>query len=119
MSQSPFAFYCGGARLMAGDLSTPLPVSRPRDQGRRGQLGRHEVHDGAPRGPRRYVEPGRRVVEGQRLMQATSDSFLGYYWRQFKDMKGSADVEDLSVSGARRLRGALRLDVGKCRRSPG
>jgi uncharacterized protein (DUF2252 family) len=43
-----------------------------------------------------------RVVEGQRLMQATPDIFLGwheseltgrhFYWRQFKDMKGSADV---------------------------
>lgn len=51
-----------------------------------------------------YATAGRRVVEGQRLMQATSDSFLGwtksdqsghqYYWRQLKDMKGSADVED-------------------------
>ena len=49
-----------------------------------------------------YVEHGRRVVEGQRLMQAASDSFLGwtagpdgthYYVRQFKDMKGSVEVD--------------------------
>jgi uncharacterized protein (DUF2252 family) len=43
-----------------------------------------------------------RVVTAQHLMQATSDIFLGwcvgsitgvdYYWRQLKDMKGSADV---------------------------
>ena len=41
--------------------------------------------------------PGRRVVEGQRLMQATSDIILGwssaganhYYFRQLWDMKGS------------------------------
>jgi uncharacterized protein (DUF2252 family) len=43
-----------------------------------------------------------RVVVGQRLIQAASDIFLGwhesplterdYYWRQLKDMKGSADV---------------------------
>jgi uncharacterized protein (DUF2252 family) len=50
-----------------------------------------------------YSEHGERVVAGQRLMQASSDIFLGwdtiskadqhYYWRQFHDMKGSADVE--------------------------
>ena len=44
-------------------------------------------------------EPGRRVVEGQRLMQATSDILLGwssnennhFYFRQLWDMKGSFD----------------------------
>jgi delta-aminolevulinic acid dehydratase/porphobilinogen synthase len=44
---------------------------------------------------------GERVVEGQRLMQAASDSFLGwvtgrlgreYYVRQLRDMKWSPDV---------------------------
>jgi len=58
-----------------------------------------------------YAEHGRRVVEGQRLMQATSDSFLGwhvdsvgkhYYWRQFKDMKGSVEVEDAPLKPMRR-----------------
>src|SRR5215203_3982220 len=48
---------------------------------------------------------GHRVVAGQRLMQAASDIFLGwfrgtegrdFYWRQLKDMKGSAKVEDMS-----------------------
>ena len=49
-----------------------------------------------------YKEHGKRVVEGQRLMQASSDIFLGwtvhldsnwhFYWRQFHDMKGSANV---------------------------
>jgi uncharacterized protein (DUF2252 family) len=48
---------------------------------------------------------GHRVVAGQRLMQAASDIFLGwfrgtaghdFYWRQLRDMKGSADVERLS-----------------------
>ena len=52
--------------------------------------------------PSEYENHGRRVVEGQRLMQAASDLFLGwtreaaegcdYYWRQLRDMKGSADV---------------------------
>jgi uncharacterized protein (DUF2252 family) len=45
-------------------------------------------------------DPGRRVVEGQRLMQATSDILLGwssvggnhYYFRQLWDMKGSFDT---------------------------
>ena len=54
-----------------------------------------------------YKEHGERVVRGQRLMQASSDIFLGwdtnkdadhhYYWRQFHDMKGSADVESMNA----------------------
>jgi Uncharacterized protein conserved in bacteria (DUF2252) len=53
--------------------------------------------------------PGRRVVEGQRMMQATSDIFLGwttglqqgryYYWRQLRDMKASAVVEGMLPVG--------------------
>jgi hypothetical protein len=52
--------------------------------------------------PSAYENHGRRVVEGQRLMQAASDLFLGwtrdpagghdYYWRQLRDMKASADI---------------------------
>ncbi|MGW5571204.1 DUF2252 domain-containing protein [Nocardia thailandica] len=51
--------------------------------------------------PSRYQHQGHRVVAGQRLMQAASDIFLGwatgpagrfFYWRQLKDMKGSADI---------------------------
>ena len=45
-------------------------------------------------------DPGRRVVEGQRLIQATSDILLGwssvgdnhFYFRQLWDMKGSFDT---------------------------
>jgi uncharacterized protein (DUF2252 family) len=54
----------------------------------------------------RFHTPGQRVVEGQRLMQASSDIFLGwtkgrqddrfYYWRQLRDMKASAAVETMS-----------------------
>ena len=54
----------------------------------------------------RYKQPGERVVQGQRLMQAASDIYLGWtkgpvanrylYWRQLRDMKASADVESLS-----------------------
>jgi uncharacterized protein (DUF2252 family) len=53
-----------------------------------------------------YDEPGQRVVEGQRMMQAASDLFLGwgpsatgdrhYYWRQLRDMKGSAEIDRMS-----------------------
>jgi uncharacterized protein (DUF2252 family) len=54
----------------------------------------------------RYHLHGRRVVQGQRLMQAASDIYLGwtrtaddsrhFYWRQLRDMKGSAVVEDMT-----------------------
>jgi uncharacterized protein (DUF2252 family) len=57
--------------------------------------------------PSPYKNQGQRVVEGQHLMQTVSDIFLGwtkgtktgkdYYWRQLRDWKGSADVENLSV----------------------
>jgi uncharacterized protein (DUF2252 family) len=61
-------------------------------------------------GKSEYENHGRRVVEGQRLMQAASDIFLGwveakgldeqsrcFYVRQLWDGKGSADVERLSA----------------------
>ncbi len=57
----------------------------------------------------RYAQPGERVVHGQRLMQAASDIYLGWtkgveagrwlYWRQLRDMKGSAVVEAMAPSG--------------------
>ena len=63
-------------------------------------------------GKSEHAHHGRRVVVGQRLMQAASDIFLGwirvkgldgqtrdYYVRQFHDWKGSADVESLQVQG--------------------
>ena len=55
--------------------------------------------------PKSRHQPGARVVHGQRMMQAASDIFLGWtkgaqegrflYWRQLRDMKGSANVEAL------------------------
>jgi uncharacterized protein (DUF2252 family) len=61
-------------------------------------------------GASEYDHHGRRVVEGQRLMQAASDIFLGwvtvtgpdgeercFYVRQMWDGKGSAEVEGLSA----------------------
>ncbi len=57
----------------------------------------------------RYRQHGQRVVEGQRLMQAASDIYLGwtkgldvrrhYYWRQLRDMKGSILVEAMLPFG--------------------
>jgi uncharacterized protein (DUF2252 family) len=57
----------------------------------------------------RYRQHGERVVHGQRMMQAASDIFLGwtkgvqanryYYWRQLRDMKGSAEVEAMVPVG--------------------
>ncbi|HXX78151.1 MAG TPA: DUF2252 domain-containing protein, partial [Ktedonobacteraceae bacterium] len=52
-----------------------------------------------------YPNHGQRVVVGQRLMQATSDVFLGwstfggrdYYARQLRDMKWSAEVETMDL----------------------
>ncbi len=51
----------------------------------------------------RYKQHGERVVQGQRMMQAASDIYLGwtkgldvrrhFYWRQLRDMKGSVEVE--------------------------
>lgn len=56
-----------------------------------------------------YTNHARRVVIGQKLMQAASDIFLGwiedpgtgiqYYWRQLKDMKSSFDLNSLEEPG--------------------
>ena len=61
-----------------------------------------------------YDNCGRRVVVGQRLMQAVSDIFLGwvrvqgmdgrqrdFYVRQLRDWKGSAEVETMVPAGMR------------------
>jgi uncharacterized protein (DUF2252 family) len=64
-------------------------------------------------GPSEFSNHGERVVTGQRLMQASSDIFLGwlhvaeginggnrdFYARQLKDWKGSAEIERMKPSG--------------------
>ncbi len=64
-------------------------------------------------GPSEFENHGERVVAGQRLMQATSDIFLGwvhvpegeggvgrdFYGRQLKDWKGSAEIEQMVPAG--------------------
>ncbi len=63
--------------------------------------------------PSEFDNHGERVVAGQRLMQATSDIFLGwlhvesgidgqerdFYARQLKDWKGSAEIEQMVPAG--------------------
>ena len=63
--------------------------------------------------PSVFANHGERVVAGQRLMQATSDIFLGwvhvpagtdgqprdFYGRQLKDWKGSAEIEQMVPTG--------------------
>lgn len=62
-----------------------------------------------------YSHPGERVVQGQRLMQSTTDIFLGWttgprgtkhYVRQLKDMKASMDVEGFGHKGLNRYASA-------------
>jgi uncharacterized protein (DUF2252 family) len=65
------------------------------------------LEDHLPRS--RYKQHGERVVQGQRMLQAASDIYLGwtkgldvnrhYYWRQLRDMKGSAEVEAMAPLG--------------------
>jgi uncharacterized protein (DUF2252 family) len=64
-------------------------------------------------GDSEFANHGQRVVVGQRLMQATSDIFLGwvhvdaglddrardFYGRQLKDWKGSAEIEQMRPEG--------------------
>jgi uncharacterized protein (DUF2252 family) len=64
-------------------------------------------------GPSEFENHGERVVAGQRLMQASSDIFLGwlhvesgidgrqrdFYGRQLKDWKGSAEIEQMIPAG--------------------
>jgi uncharacterized protein (DUF2252 family) len=64
-------------------------------------------------GPSEFANHGQRVVTGQRLMQASSDIFLGwlhveegidgrdrdFYGRQLKDWKGSAEIEQMPPKG--------------------
>jgi uncharacterized protein (DUF2252 family) len=71
----------------------------------------------------RYGSHGRRVVEGQRLMQAFGDIFLGwstgkvdardYYWRQLKDMKASADIDAMDLKGLTGYAGLCGLTLAR------
>ena len=65
---------------------------------------------------------GERVVDGQRLMQAASDIFLGwstdptlrvdFYVRQMRDCKAATNIDTMDYPHLRRLREALRRGTG-------
>src|SRR5512132_2063302 len=85
-------------------------ASQIEDRGHwRGNAARASVARSVLEGPlpkSRFKQHGERVVSGQRMMQAASDIFLGwtkgvdatryFYWRQLRDMKGSAEVESMA-----------------------
>ncbi|MGW0708053.1 DUF2252 domain-containing protein [Streptomyces sp. NPDC002643] len=79
--------------LLAG-RDTDDPLFLQIKEARRSLLEEH-----LPKGP--YDHPGRRVVAGQRVLQAAGDIFLGwmtgpqgraFYWRRLRDSKGSAEA---------------------------
>jgi uncharacterized protein (DUF2252 family) len=92
------------ALLLGRDEEDPLFLQIKEAQGSvlEGFLGASEFHD-----------HGERVVSGQRLMQASSDIFLGwlhiksgldgrpwdFYVRQLRDQKGSAEIERMTAEG--------------------
>ncbi|NUU24357.1 MAG: DUF2252 domain-containing protein [Streptomycetaceae bacterium] len=98
---------CFVALLLGRDRGDPLFLQVKEAEA--AVLARHHRAEGP-------AHQGRRVVAGQRLLQAASDIFLGwatgpegrhFYWRQLWDMKGSIVLEDLRPEG-------LRLYAGLC-----
>jgi uncharacterized protein (DUF2252 family) len=77
----------------------------------------------------RFLNNGKRVVEGQRMIQAASDAFLGwirgrgserrdFYWRQLRDVKGSVDPEAIEPRGLLRYAEACGATLARaCARS--
>ena len=69
----------------------------------------------------RFKQPGERVVQGQRMMQAASDIYLGWtkgveenrflYWRQLRDMKGSVVIEAMPAANLEFYAGLVRVDA--------
>jgi uncharacterized protein (DUF2252 family) len=89
---------CFLSLLMDPDGRTPIFLQLK--EANEGVLARHA-------GRSEYHNHGQRVVVGQRLMQAASDIFLGwtsfrghdYYVRQFRDMKGSVEIDAMQPIG--------------------
>ena len=88
---------CFAALLQADDHGEPL-VLQVKEAG-------HSSLE-AWLGPSPYDHQGERVVRGQRLLQTSSDIFLGwssggagpqFYWRQMHDRKGSADTSKMDA----------------------
>ena len=84
-------------------------------------------------GASKYTNQGQRVVAGQRLMQATSDIFLGwhrteagldgqrrdFYVRQLRDWKYSVPIETMMPRGLRIYGEMCGVDAGSCARPLG
>jgi hypothetical protein len=76
------------------DPDSRTPIFLQLKEANEGALARHA-------GASEYPNHGQRVLVGQRLMKAASDIFLGwtsfrghdYYVRQFRDMKGSVEID--------------------------
>ena len=93
----------GGQRRHPG-LHRPAPGPRPARPAVPAGQGGNRLGAEGPLG-KAYRQHGERVVDGQRMMQAASDIYLGwtkpaevnrhFYWRQLRDMKGSAEVESM------------------------
>ena len=142
--------YRAGAAARPPARARGLPLRPPRPQGRGRRQRRHARVDRAPARARRRGpavpagqgggpvgarghsgatwrgNQGRRVVEGQRLMQAASDIFLGwlrvdrarraprdFYVRQLWDWKVSAEVEAMAPDAAPGLRRAVRWTLAR------
>jgi uncharacterized protein (DUF2252 family) len=99
--------------LLVSDIGDPLflQVKEASTSALAPYVPRRPARAGGAAGRRRQPESprsgGRRVVAGQRLMQAASDIFLGwahegdtdFYVRQLRDMKGTVDASSLDARG--------------------
>lgn len=89
--------------LLRGNDGTHLVLQMKESLPLRYNLLRLTVHDVI----RRSVNAGNRIVTAQKVLQSSSDPFLGstsfgnrsYYVRQFRDMKESIDVNKLDWDG--------------------
>ncbi len=79
-------------------------------------------------GNSRYENQGQRVVMGQRLMQSSSDIFLGwargrggrdFFVRQLRDMKMSVPVEGVSAAQLKRYAGLCGLVLARAHAKSG
>ncbi|MNN16563.1 hypothetical protein D3C81_1297070 [compost metagenome] len=79
-------------------------------------------------GESRYDNQGQRVVMGQRLMQSSSDIFLGwargrtgrdFFVRQLRDMKMSVPVEGVSAAQLKRYAGLCGLVLARAHAKSG
>ncbi|WP_085723997.1 DUF2252 domain-containing protein [Pseudomonas sp. R37(2017)] len=79
-------------------------------------------------GKSQYTNQGQRVVMGQRLMQSSSDIFLGwtkgraghdYYVRQMRDMKMSVPIEGVSATQLKRYAGHCGLTLARAHAKSG